>query len=199
MTPTLRLCQSLRAGQGTGKPEVDLETQQVEKWVRASQRGDRAAFANLYERYAPLVNAVLLARVPPQDVEDLKQEVFMTAMQRLDSLRNAEGVGSWLAGIARHRAADLHRSSRGTEQLTPEIPDTRHPGADIDGQELLARIRRLPEAYRETLILRFVEGMTGPEISAQLGLTHGSVRVNLCRGVALLREGLTPNRPRDPR
>jgi len=48
--------------------------------------------------------------------------------------------------------------------------------------------RRLPEAYRETLILRLVEGMTGPEIAAQTGLTPESVRVNLCRGMKLLRE-----------
>ena len=51
-------------------------------------------------------------------------------------------------------------------------------------------IRSLPEAYRETLILRLVEGMTGPEIAARTGLTAGSVRVNLCRGMQQLREKL---------
>jgi RNA polymerase sigma-70 factor (ECF subfamily) len=53
---------------------------------------------------------------------------------------------------------------------------------------LLNAVRQLPEAYREPLILRFVEGMTGPEIAARTGLTHGSVRVNLHRGMQLLRE-----------
>ena len=53
---------------------------------------------------------------------------------------------------------------------------------------VLNQIRRLPDAYRETLILRLVEGMTGPEIAAQTGLTHESVRVNLCRGMKMLRE-----------
>ena len=55
---------------------------------------------------------------------------------------------------------------------------------------VLAVIRSLPEAYRETLILRLVEGMTGPEIAARTGLTAGSVRVNLCRGMQQLREKL---------
>ena len=55
---------------------------------------------------------------------------------------------------------------------------------------ILATIRTLPEAYREPLILRLVEGMTGPEIAARTGLKHGSVRVNLCRGMQLLREKL---------
>ena len=55
---------------------------------------------------------------------------------------------------------------------------------------ILAVVRALPEAYREPLILRLVEGMTGPEIAERTGLTHGSVRVNLFRGMRLLREKL---------
>ena len=55
---------------------------------------------------------------------------------------------------------------------------------------VLAAIRELPDAYRETLILRLVEGMTGPEIAARTGLTPGSVRVNLHRGMQQLREKL---------
>jgi RNA polymerase sigma-70 factor, ECF subfamily len=56
---------------------------------------------------------------------------------------------------------------------------------------VLQMIRKLPEAYRETLILRFVEGMTGPEIAESTGMKPGSVRVNLHRGMKLLREQLT--------
>ena len=55
---------------------------------------------------------------------------------------------------------------------------------------VLDTIRALPEAYRETLILRLVEGMTGPEISERTGLTPESVRVNLHRGMKMLRERL---------
>ena len=54
----------------------------------------------------------------------------------------------------------------------------------------LAAIRAMPEAYRETLTLRLVEGMTGPEIAARTGLTPASVRVNLHRGMKQLREKL---------
>ncbi len=56
--------------------------------------------------------------------------------------------------------------------------------------EILDLIRGLPEAYRETLVLRLVEGMTGPEIAGRTGLTPASVRVNLHRGMKLLREKL---------
>ena len=59
-----------------------------------------------------------------------------------------------------------------------------------EATEILEIIRSLPEAYRETLVLRLVEGMTGPEIAARTGLSHGSVRVNLHRGMQQLRERL---------
>ena len=60
----------------------------------------------------------------------------------------------------------------------------------VEANEALALIRALPEAYRETLVLRLVEGMTGPEIAERTGLTAASVRVNLHRGMKLLRERL---------
>ena len=61
----------------------------------------------------------------------------------------------------------------------------------LDAERALAAIRSLPDAYRETLLLRLVEGLTGPEIAERTGLTAGSVRVNLHRGMALLRAALT--------
>jgi RNA polymerase sigma-70 factor (ECF subfamily) len=71
-------------------------------------------------------------------------------------------------------------------------------GAAVAGEaaKVLAAIRSLPDAYKETLILRLVEGMTGPEIAERTGLTPGSVRVNLHRGMQQLREriGRTPAR-----
>jgi RNA polymerase sigma-70 factor (ECF subfamily) len=90
--------------------------------------------------------------------------------------------------IARNRAVDYHRRSRATVEITDELA-----GSDKQqsrAAEILELIRSLPEAYRETLVLRLVEGMTGPEIAARTGLTAASVRVNLHRGMKLLREKL---------
>jgi RNA polymerase sigma-70 factor, ECF subfamily len=64
------------------------------------------------------------------------------------------------------------------------------PEAQAAANEALAAIRRLPEAYRETLVLRLVQGLTGPEIAVVTGLTPDSVRVNLHRGMQLLRDAL---------
>ena len=156
--------------------------------VAEARAGDRAAFGRLYDRFAPLVHGVLLSRVPRSDVDDLAQDVFLQAMRRLGSLRNAEAFGPWLAAIARNRARDHWRRGEDTVELPNDVAGAPHP--EGEALSVFAAIRRLPEAYRETLVLRLVEGMTGPEIAERAGLTPGSVRVNLHRGMLMLREAL---------
>jgi len=90
--------------------------------------------------------------------------------------------------IARNRAVDFHRRSRETVEINDDLRGSE--AHESRANEILELIRNLPEAYRETLVLRLVEGMTGPEIAARTGLTAASVRVNLHRGMKLLREKL---------
>jgi RNA polymerase sigma-70 factor (ECF subfamily) len=155
--------------------------------VTAARAGDRAAFGRLYARFLPMVHGLLLARVPYADVDDLAQEVFLQALRKLASLRDTAAFGGWLATIARNRAHDFFRSSHAQDEL-PETLAAKTGKPDAEAIAALAAIRRLPGAYRETLILRLVEGMSGPEIAARTGLTPGSVRVNLHRGMTQLRE-----------
>ena len=112
----------------------------------------------------------------------------MIALRRLDTLRDGAAFGGWVLMIARNRATDHHRRARPTVALVADVGQAPPPAAEA--AEVLAAIRALPEAYREPLLLRLVEGMSGPEIAEQTGLSPGSVRVNLCRGMALLREKL---------
>jgi len=158
-----------------------------EDLIVAAQKGDRAAFSRLYAGYAPMVHGILLARVPRDEVEDLLQDVFLTAMKRLSSLRDPRSFGAWLATVTRNRANDYHRAPHGSE-LPDQIPSPRP--VETEAWLVMRAIRSLPEAYHETMMLRLVEGMTGPEISARTGLTEGSVRVNLHRGMAMLRDAL---------
>lgn len=160
--------------------------------VEAARAGDRAAFGALYVRFAPMVHGILLARVPRSEVEDLVQEVFVTALQGLGRLREPSVFGAWLAAIARNRACDRHRRWRRMDALPEDVVGRAHP--EGDGMAVLAIIKTLPEAYRETLVLRLVEGMSGPEIAERTGLAPGSVRVNLHRGMAQLRAKLEGGR-----
>jgi RNA polymerase sigma-70 factor, ECF subfamily len=156
----------------------------------AARGGDREAFARLYELFSPMVHGILLARVPYDEARDLVQDVFLTAYGKIGMLRDAARFGPWVAMIARNRAMDFHRRARETEELRESFSDGTS-GAEAEAAEVLEIIRALPEAYRETLVLRLVEGMTGPEIAARTGLQPASVRVNLHRGMKLLRERLT--------
>jgi RNA polymerase sigma-70 factor, ECF subfamily len=172
--------------------------------VKASQEGHRDAFGQLYQRYARMVHGILLAKVPAGEAEDLVHEVFLRALPRLHSLREASRFGAWLAAITRNMAKDYYRQPRvqiecsddsaaADENVAPaEQSQTR------EATEILESVRSLPEAYRETLLLRLVEGMTGPEIAQKTGLSHGSVRVNLNRGMRQLREKLARPRIGDP-
>ena len=165
-----------------------LEPAEDERLIEQAAGGDRAAFGELYLRYARMVHAILLARVPPGDAEDLVQEVFLAAMNRMSELRTAAAFRGWLAAIARRRAIDYFRDGRRRAGLSTSAAQDSQAAAADRALVALDLLRRLPEAYRETLIMRLVEGMTGPEIAAQTGLTPDSVRVNLCRGMKLLRE-----------
>ena len=163
---------------------------EIARLVQGAQRGDRTAFADLYQRFARMVHGIALARLARTDVDDVVQDVFVTALERLGDLREPAAFGGWLAAIARHRAADYRRRLPITESLVGDVASTTDAGR-LESLAILGAVRLLPDAYRETLILRLVEGMTGAEIAERTGLTPASVRVNLHRGMKLLREKLT--------
>lgn len=171
-------------------------------YVAAARDGDRTAFGRLYERYARMVHGVLLAKVPVGDVDDLVQDVFIRALRRLSMLREPASFGAWLAAIARNVANDYHRQSVPEEPLTDDVSDQEtqcgmsRPDTDESTVAILEAVKSLSETYRETLILRLVEGLTGPEIASRTGMTHGSVRVNLHRGMEQLRAKLSAGRSR---
>ena len=179
---------------GAKQDDTVLAEPLVAGLVARARAGDRGAFAALHERFASMVHGVLVARAGAQEADDLAQEVFLAAWRGLSGLRDTDHVGAWLAGIARNRAArHFDRRKPPTEMLNDEPIDVRADGGahrKLENEEVLSVLRTLPETYAETLALRLIEGLTGPEIAAATGLTPGSVRVNLSRGMALLKERL---------
>jgi RNA polymerase sigma-70 factor, ECF subfamily len=165
--------------------------------VDAARAGDREAFARLYETHAPRLHGLLLAHARPGEVRDLLHDVFLSALRNLASLDDPRRFGAWLGTIARNLARDDHKRRRPETELEDgEEIASRDTGADGGGgdseesERVLAALRELPETYREALTLRLVEGWTGPQIAERTGMTAGSVRVHLCRGMKLLRESL---------
>src|SRR5215468_4391429 len=93
----------------TAMSPVDPAPTEIPRLVRDAQCGDREAFAQLYERFTRMVHGIVLARIDRTEVDDVVQDVFLTALDRLRDLREPAAFGGWLAAIARHRAADHGR------------------------------------------------------------------------------------------
>lgn len=154
--------------------------------VRAAQDGDRSAYGTLYARMRGAVHAVILARVPARNAQDVLQDVFVNAWVKLPELREPAAFPGWVLEMARRTAMAAARRDRMSERgEAPDEPILPIPSSEA--REALTAILGLPETYRETLLMRLVHGMSGPEIAEATGLAPESVRVNLCRGMKLLR------------
>lgn len=172
-------------------PTVTPSRADVARLVSRARAGDRSAYAELYGRMRGAVNAVILARVPRSDVGDVMQDTFVAAWTQLSELREDAAFPGWVLEIARRRSVDFGR--RGRVRAHDELSDEGTATVDaptLEAKRALEAIEALPMAYRETLLMRLVEGMNGPEIAEATGLTPESVRVNLCRGMKLLKERL---------
>ena len=162
------------------RPEIAL----IER-VRA---GDEEAFGELYRMFAPMVNGVVLARIARDEVQDIVQEVFLAAYKNLHSLKDDNLFGAWLIKIARNQSAEWYRRRKPTNELDETVSSAESRRGEA--AEVLRAIRSLSDAYSETLVMRLVEGMTAKEIAERTGLKPESVRVNLHRGMEMLRERL---------
>ena len=162
--------------------------------VSRAQRGDRDACAGLYAAFARTVHAIVLGYVGAGAADDVTQEVFGSVFASLPRLRDPAAFPAFVCTAARNAARDALRQKRRTPRSEPVdelVAREPSPAASAEQREaaaqVLAVIATLPETYRETLLLRLVAGLSGPEIAERTGMTHGSVRVNLTRGMALLR------------
>jgi RNA polymerase sigma-70 factor, ECF subfamily len=172
---------------------VSAPDEPLRELVLRARAGDRTAFNGLYRRFAGAIHAVALAHAPAADVHDIVQDSFVRAWAHLAELREPDAFAGWIIGIARRRALDVRRSEKRHGGPAVALSDdtlTSSPVPTGEAKEALLAISTLAETYRETLLMRLVEGMTGPEIAEATGMTPESVRVNLCRGMKLLRERL---------
>lgn len=164
--------------------------------LAAARAGEDAAFDALYKAHARVVHAVALARVGPMEAEDIVQEVFLRLHGSLGSIRDGTALRSWLVTTTRNACGGfvrrlLRRRRLARGRSTPTLEAPAHDEQTIalaDAERVLAEIRALPGSCRETLVLRYVERMTAPQIARSLCMTEGSVRQSLSRGAAMLRD-----------
>ncbi len=177
----------------------NLESPQTEEpfLVERVRRGDREAFGQLVERYADQAFAVAYGFLQHvEDSEDLVQDAFLRALERIGSLSRGSAFGPWfyrlLVNAALNRRKYLAR--RRTDSLPVEAAGRESPGADAERAELRRRLRQalatLPAELETVVILHDLEGFTHPEIAALLRIPEGTSRSHLSRARRLLRERL---------
>jgi RNA polymerase sigma-70 factor (ECF subfamily) len=169
--------------------------------VRLSKEGDRDAFAQVYEQCAPAVHALLRASLPQQQCEDLHQEVFVAAWSKLDRFDLGQPFTPWVYGIARNMLRQRFRElarQRTRSMALDEIPASTASGlgasSGADGhasklraERALHHLQTLPDAEREILGLRIIEGLGAQAIAELIQSTPGSVRVRVHRALQRLR------------
>jgi RNA polymerase sigma factor (sigma-70 family) len=177
------------------QPELLPEPTDAEV-VRAAAGGDRRAFELLYRRHADRVyGAVLrLAGFDHARAEDLVQEAFIRAWQKLDSFRHESSFGTWIYRLAVNTALMAIRA-RGADPVSivddehlPEMADD--PFCPAERDELERAIGTLPPRARAVLVLHDVEGWKHEEIATELGMAVGSSKAQLHRARGLLKRVL---------
>lgn len=162
--------------------------------VMRAQNGPNQSQAQseLYTRFYSGIHATVLAWAPTTIAHDLVHDVFVTVFAELPKLRSPQAFATWVMTIARRYAMSWRRKHHPTVELTDETGVVIEEDATVADatKRALAAIRSLPATYREPLLMRFVEGLTGPQIAFATGLTPASVRVTLHRGMMLLRQAM---------
>lgn len=163
--------------------------------VRHAQAGDTAAFERIYRRHAARIHTLCARMMTPEEADDLTQEVFIRAWQKLGLFRGDSAFGTWLYRLAVNlvlakRQTFATRRSRfddGDPDVIPIAARGERPDLRVDVE---AAIRTLPPGARDVFVLHDVEGYTHEEIAGLLNVTAGTSKSQLHRARMSLRKYL---------
>jgi len=166
--------------------------------ARLAAAGDHGAFERLYRAHVGRIHALARRMVGDDVAEDLTQEVFIRAWEKLGTFRGDARFGTWLHRLAVNHLLSRRETVRRQEARTASgdglldrvmAPRRRSSGAALDLEEAM---KRLPSGAREVFVLYDVEGYAHDEIAGLMGITVGTSKSQLHRARMLLREYLSP-------
>jgi len=169
--------------------------------VQRHRYGDETAFEEIYDRYGNMVfNLALRLSGEPEEAADLSQETFLKIHRHLNGFRGRSSLRTWVYRVAinccrsryRRRRAWRNRQLIDPEESLERLPDPRRgPEEQAIARSTRAQVEealgRLPDIYREAVLLRDIEGLTYDEIAQVLGRRIGTVRSRIARGREHLR------------
>jgi RNA polymerase sigma-70 factor, ECF subfamily len=164
--------------------------------VSLASRGDAEAFERLYHRSASRIHSLARRMVGEEVADDLTQEVFIRAWQKLGTFRGDASFGTWLHRLAvnlilSRRATMRRRESHrvtGDTVLESTAARSRMPGLKMDLERAMAK---LPDGAKQVFVLYDVEGYTHQEISGLMGISSGTSKSQLHRARMMLRKLLS--------
>lgn len=187
------------------EPQQERDPTRDAELVIASLGGDREAFGEIVSRYQGLLCALAYSTVGDiAHSEDLAQEAFVEAWKRLDTLREPEKLKPWLCGILRFKVSHFHRKEasqpiKGAALLDehgdyePDPTGTEDMAIREEEQALLWQaMEKVPENYREPLVLYYRENRSIRTVAEDLNLSEDAVKQRLSRGRKLVRDGMLP-------
>jgi RNA polymerase sigma-70 factor (ECF subfamily) len=170
--------------------------------VTAAARGDRLAFERLYRANVGRVFSLCARMVGDRArAEELTQDVFVRAWQKLAQFRGDSAFSTWLHRLAVNVVLNDRKSERRRNEKTSDVDDVdtlphernagpsgdSSPGLSMDIEKAIAS---LPPGARKVFVLHDVHGYTHDEIGSMLGVTAGGCKAQLHRARMLLREAL---------
>lgn len=176
-----------------------------------ARSGDSAAFEALVKRHGRAAFAVAYSILQnPSDAEDICQDAWVRVLERLEDCREPEHFVGWMLQVVRNRALNqlAYRRRRATDELEaafgPEGPPGREdPARDHRREVLRERLEwataRLPDAYREVLLLHDLAGLGHHDIALHLGITENLSRQRLFQARSRMRQLLDGTRPAEER
>lgn len=168
-----------------------------EQLARLSQEHDREAFLTLYNRYLNKVYNRVKSRVPPDDVDDVTQEVFVAVVRSIGSFKLQSKFNTWLYTIVNRQIADFYRrrTRKGNDDkqtVSLDAMDFGEPSyqhEQLDEQAAIYRaMNTIPEHYREIVLLRFADGMSFAEIAESRGQSLEAVKSLYRRAIQAIKD-----------
>lgn len=160
-------------------------TQSDAELIQEILAGHKEAFAVLVARYERAVRAAAMSIVKkPHAADDIAQDSFIRAWERLSSLRDPDIFGSWLMTITRNCAVESLRKQRSlqySEHLDHLPADQRNGQLDMKNQYLLETIQKLPKAERQVIMLRYFGPCSVKDLASIVGRSVGTVTKQLSR------------------
>jgi RNA polymerase sigma factor (sigma-70 family) len=181
---------------GVARDVCDLEL--LDRFLFADRAAAEAAFTFLVERHGPMVLSVCRQFIDdPDDVEDAFQATFLVFLRRAKSIRKRDSLASWLFGVATHvarrarSAATVRRfHEREAGELALADAKTRNNTYSDTLAALHEEVARLPDRYREPIVLCHLEGLSTAAAAIRLGCAHGTILSRLARARGRLRRSL---------